>query len=67
MAALVGLAQAHRNYNAVVMYVLKITWLLTCMVNNSLHTQFGQTPLTIARSKGHDHIVQMLHEANRQR
>ena len=28
----VGLTQAHRNYNAVVMYVLKITWLLTCML-----------------------------------
>ena len=65
--ASVGPTQAHRNYNAVVMYVLKITWLLTCMLLNSLHTQCGQTPLTIARSKGHEHIVRLLHEASRQR
>ena len=63
----VGLTQAHCNYNAVVMYMLKITSLLTYMVLNSLHTQFGRTPLTIARSKGHDDIVQLLLEASRQR
>ena len=62
----VGLTQAHCNYNAVVMYVLKITWLLTCTLLNSLHTQYGRTPLTIAKSKGHDHIVRLLHEASRQ-
>ena len=63
----VRLSQAHCNYNAVVMYALKITWFLTCIVLNSLDTQFGQTPLTIARYKGHDHIVRLLHEASRQR
>ena len=63
----VRLSQADSNYNAVVMYVLKITWFLTCMLLNSLHTQYGQTPLTIARSEGHEHIVQLLHEASRQR
>ena len=34
--------------------------------NNSFHTQYG-TPLTIARSKGHEKIVQLLLEANKQR
>ena len=33
---------------------------------NSLLTQFG-TPLRIAKSKGHDHIVQLLREANKGR
>ena len=40
-------------------------YVIPSMKINSLHTQFG-TPLRIAKSKGHDHIVQLLREANMQ-
>ena len=60
------LTHSHPNYSAVDVHAEDK--LVPNMYDiNSLHTQFGQTPLTIAKSQGHDRIVQLLREANRQR
>ena len=59
------LTHSHPNYSAVDVHAEDI--LVPNMYGiNSLHTQYG-TPLTIARSQGHDHIVELLREADRQR
>ena len=61
----VVLTHSHPNYSAVDVHA-EDKLVPNMYGTNSLHTQYG-TPLTFARSKGHDHIVQLLREANRQR
>ena len=63
----VVLTQSHPNYSAVVMYYAEGNLVANMYDTNSLRTQRGRTPLTIAKFKGHDHIVRLLHEPNRQR
>ena len=62
----VVLTHSHPNYSAVDVHA-EDKLVPNMYGTKSLHTQFGQTPLTIARSQGHGRIVQLLREANRQR